>query len=95
MNKKAIIIDQDINTKKDRIAYGLRQIFIVFTGTIAIISMIICAGFLIRIYFDQYTMEKIFVMTEGYIYGLVFVVIVSLLWTIQALVWYYKNQYQW
>jgi hypothetical protein len=95
MDSDDLILKQVVENSKERIVWGLRQIFIVFTGTIAIICFIVILGFLIRMYIDQIIMGDIVGMPESYIYGLIFVVLVSFLWTVQTLIWYYKNNYQW
>jgi hypothetical protein len=89
-------IEQDIieSEEKENRKLEIRRFFIVFTGSIAIMSFIISLVFFIQMTVSGYVVGKViamdFINVEGNVYGLLIITIISLIWTVQMLIWFKK-----
>ncbi len=81
-----------VNEEKDNRKREIYRFFIVFTGTISIISLIISMFFFTQVTTSGYlagrVVENNFISSEGNVYGLIIIVLISLAWTVQMLIWY-------
>jgi hypothetical protein len=89
VEKEPYKINQEI-IKDEEKEKRRREIFTIFFGVISVFGFIISLGFLTSMVINGSITGRLIGSNEGNVYGLIIVVIISLIWSMQSLVWF-KN----